>query len=140
MSDSIDDNQELSNEDQDVWDEYIDKNISPSSPFFPDENFTSLLETEGDFLDDCEIEKKSSEETIIKNMSSKVRNNNDLNFQMDRRTEEKLRKGKILIESRLDLHGMTQDRAYEALVHFINDSLLNKKRCLLGNTTWHSRR
>jgi DNA-nicking Smr family endonuclease len=38
---------------------------------------------------------------------------------LDRRTSERLRKGRLPIEARIDLHGMTQDRARSALDHFI---------------------
>jgi len=38
---------------------------------------------------------------------------------VDRRTVEKLRRGKLAIEARLDLHGMTQDQAHRALARFV---------------------
>jgi DNA-nicking Smr family endonuclease len=38
---------------------------------------------------------------------------------MDRRRFEKLRRGRLAPEARLDLHGMTSDRAHGALVAFI---------------------
>lgn len=38
---------------------------------------------------------------------------------LDRRTSERLRKGQLPIEARIDLHGMTQERARAALDHFI---------------------
>ena len=50
---------------------------------------------------------------------------------MDRRTEDKLRKGKIKPEGRLDLHGMTQTQAHAQLNHFIKQAWHNKKRCVL---------
>jgi DNA-nicking Smr family endonuclease len=37
----------------------------------------------------------------------------------DAATREKLKRGKLAIEARLDLHGMTQDEAYAALHRFI---------------------
>ncbi len=51
--------------------------------------------------------------------------------QLDRRTEEKFRKGKMLIEARLDLHGYTQDEAHAALVKFIQGAHSAGKRCVL---------
>lgn len=39
---------------------------------------------------------------------------------VDRRTAEKLRRGRLEIEARLDLHGMTQEEAHRALVRFIH--------------------
>ena len=42
---------------------------------------------------------------------------------IDRRSAQKLRRGKLAIEGRLDLHGMTQDEAYHALSGFITSSV-----------------
>ncbi len=50
---------------------------------------------------------------------------------MDRRTQAKLQQGKIRPEAKIDLHGMTQDEAYNALHQFIKRSYALKKRCLL---------
>lgn len=38
---------------------------------------------------------------------------------VDRKTMDRLRKGKLPLEGRLDLHGMTQEQAHRALVRFI---------------------
>jgi len=38
---------------------------------------------------------------------------------LDRRTADKLRRGRLGIEARLDLHGMTQEEAHRALTRFI---------------------
>ena len=51
--------------------------------------------------------------------------------QLDKRTEERLRKGQIPIEARLDMHGMTQEEAYAALTHFVQNASTSGKRCLL---------
>ncbi len=50
---------------------------------------------------------------------------------LDRKTAEKLRKGQMPINGRLDLHGMTQAQAYEALNVFIPASYGAGKRCVL---------
>lgn len=50
---------------------------------------------------------------------------------MDRRTEDRLRKGKIKPEARLDLHGMTQTQAHAQLNSFIQHAWKTKKRCVL---------
>ena len=51
--------------------------------------------------------------------------------QLDRRTEDKLRKGKMPIEARLDLHGLTQAQARTALTDFIHRTYEQNKRCVL---------
>lgn len=50
---------------------------------------------------------------------------------LDRRTENRFRKGKMPIEATLDLHGMTQAQAQPALSRFIKESYSQGFRCLL---------
>jgi len=50
---------------------------------------------------------------------------------LDRRTAERLRKGQLPIDGRLDLHGWTQDEAYRALNGFIESAHAAKQRCVL---------
>jgi DNA-nicking Smr family endonuclease len=50
---------------------------------------------------------------------------------IDRRTAERLRKGEIAIDRRIDLHGMTQDDAHATLDRFIAAAWSNGKRMLL---------
>ncbi|MEM1398437.1 MAG: Smr/MutS family protein [Pseudomonadota bacterium] len=50
---------------------------------------------------------------------------------LDRRSSEKLRKGRYPIEGRLDLHGMTVERAHGALNAFISASRMSGKRVVL---------
>ncbi len=53
------------------------------------------------------------------------------NQHIDRRTADRLRKGQIRPEATLDLHGMAQDKAHSALIHFIQSAFAQKKRCVL---------
>lgn len=50
---------------------------------------------------------------------------------LDRRNAERLRKGQMAIDARLDLHGMTQAEAHTALGRFLADSAKAGRRCLL---------
>ena len=50
---------------------------------------------------------------------------------LDRRTAERLRKGGIAIERRLDLHGMTQEDAHAALDRFVRQCWKDGRRMLL---------
>lgn len=50
---------------------------------------------------------------------------------LDRRTMDRLRKGRMRPEGRLDLHGMTADRALGALNGFLADAQGSGKRCVL---------
>lgn len=51
--------------------------------------------------------------------------------QIDRRTEDRLRRGEMEIEGRLDLHGLNRDGARDALERFIAAAVAREKRCLL---------
>ena len=51
--------------------------------------------------------------------------------ELDRRTAERLRKGQVRPEARLDLHGMGQDQARAALHDFIAGSYERGLRCVL---------
>lgn len=50
---------------------------------------------------------------------------------IDGHTLERLRKGKLAIEARLDLHGMTLDAAFDALAHFVESAQAEGRRRLL---------
>ncbi len=50
---------------------------------------------------------------------------------VDKRTAERLRRGKMVLDGRLDLHGMTQARAHSALTLFVDTAYQADKRCLL---------
>lgn len=50
---------------------------------------------------------------------------------LDKRTGQKLVRGQLPLEGRLDLHGMTQDQAHGRLTRFIATSAEAGKRCVL---------
>lgn len=52
-------------------------------------------------------------------------------YQLGGSTDHKLRRGKLPIEARIDLHGMTRDQAYTALENFVLGSQLQEKSCVL---------
>ncbi|MCB9963568.1 MAG: Smr/MutS family protein [Rhodospirillales bacterium] len=51
--------------------------------------------------------------------------------QLNRRDAERLRKGRMEIEARLDLHGLTQIEAFHRLHRFILSSVALERRCVL---------
>lgn len=53
---------------------------------------------------------------------------------VDRRTQQRLRRGQIPIDSRLDLHGMTQTQAHSALTHGLAAAQARGERCVLAIT------
>ncbi len=50
---------------------------------------------------------------------------------VDKRTAARLRKGRLAIEGRLDLHGMTQAEAHRELDHFLASAYDQGRRCVL---------
>jgi len=50
---------------------------------------------------------------------------------LDRNTSEKLRRGRMVIEGRVDLHGLTQKEAHPKLRSFLGSAHRNGKRCVL---------
>ena len=50
---------------------------------------------------------------------------------VDKRTADRLRRGKLAIEARLDLHGHTQESAHRALYAFIDGAYAAGRRCVL---------
>lgn len=50
---------------------------------------------------------------------------------VDRRTMQRLRRGQIGIEARLDLHGLTQGEAHRALNAFLARCQTGGRRCVL---------
>ena len=50
---------------------------------------------------------------------------------LDRRTMERLRKGKLRPDARLDLHGLTANHAYTALCDFLYRAHVTGMRCVL---------
>lgn len=58
---------------------------------------------------------------------------------LDGRTAERLRRGQLPIDGRLDLHGWTQDEAHRALAGFIEGAHAAGQRCVLVITGKGSR-
>lgn len=50
---------------------------------------------------------------------------------VDKRTFDRLRRGQLRPEARLDLHGMTQEQAYKALITFIVTCQEEGRRCVI---------
>lgn len=50
---------------------------------------------------------------------------------LDKRSANRMKKGEMDIEARLDLHGMTQDTAHGALIGFVSRAFDSGKRCIL---------
>lgn len=67
----------------------------------------------------------------VKSSPAKVRSNPADLHDMDHRTAERFRRGQMMIEARVDLHGQTRDAALSRLVRFLQRSSAAGKRCVL---------
>jgi len=67
--------------------------------------------------------------TVPSDHNSSTQNVNHV--KSDKRTAEKLRRGKFNIEARLDLHGLNRETAFDALRAFILNSYNTNKKCVL---------
>lgn len=127
------DKDKMNEDDQAVWDDYV-KDIQPVEE--EEESFQALLD-EADISDRQEkpLKRTTSKCTYQKDKDLKKSDikpqGGALPAQLDRRTEEKLRKGKMPIEGRLDLHGMNQTQAHESLVRFVASCYDQGLRCVL---------
>ena len=50
---------------------------------------------------------------------------------VDKRTATRLKRGKMAIDGRIDLHGLTQEEAYRALTSFLAGAQESGRRCVL---------
>lgn len=50
---------------------------------------------------------------------------------VDKRTANRLRKGRMQIDGKLDLHGLSQAEAHRALISFIENAYAMQKRCVI---------
>ncbi|CAK0740118.1 DNA mismatch repair protein MutS [uncultured Gammaproteobacteria bacterium] len=50
---------------------------------------------------------------------------------IDRRTDQRLRRGQLDIDGRIDLHGLSQAQAHDALAGFVRRGWYDGRRCLL---------
>ena len=50
---------------------------------------------------------------------------------VDRRTATRLRRGKLAIDGRIDLHGMSREAAHRALIDYLLDAHAAEKRCIV---------
>ena len=114
----------LNKEDQAQWDEFTGKNWDSAK----EQSFQELL----DANEISESDEKSTKRPIEPQKSEVIKTAiSKQSSEIDRRTEEKIRKGKMPIDAKLDLHGMSQTQAYQALETFIKKSVEQQKRCLL---------
>lgn len=107
--------------------------VSPEDSALFRDSIERLPETERtDSLDDTFEDEPL--ERFAPNVSSMHLNADDQSsfyiHSFDAKILRKLKAGKIPFEASVDLHGMTSDQAYNALLDFIDECRLNQCRCV----------
>ena len=126
----------LHRSDKSLWDDYtkdikpLRKDNSQDTPHIIDD------ENEAEDIYSGNIEHESFQTSP----QQKKINNKTQPDQLDRRTEEKLRKGKLPLDGRIDLHGLSKAKAHETLSTYLIQTYHSKKRTILvitgkGNST-----
>lgn len=88
-------------------------------------------------LASSDIPKKTIEKQSIKSIGpAKIAQNipvpeSPLQKGIERRKAKKIKQGKVTIDGRIDLHGFTEAKAYEHLLHKIENAHQRGKRCVL---------
>ncbi len=125
---------------EDLWNK-ITKTVNPikSDKILPT-NFVTVQKTDAgnnaknkEKIEQVSLEKsRSVDHQTVKNFQhipSDLRKEEA--FGIDAISSKKLRTGKFEIDATLDLHGMTQQSAFTALINFIKKSVFNKHRTIL---------
>lgn len=124
-------NPPLSEEDASLWKrvtETLDKVFSGKKVVIPKENQETLPSKPSE---SHTIYTTPSIESLRNSLSSQpYLSIGDLTA-VDGSTATKLRKGQYPISAKLDLHGMRQDEAHNALTYFITHQFERRKRCVL---------
>lgn len=109
----------LTDEDEELWSRYT-KSVTPMHPK-KSVGFTSNLAP------------KKKRPAASHPLQSPKSNSNaaPVRQMIDGATSRKLRRGKLPVDGRIDLHGLRQNEAYDALHRFIHASSAKGRRCVL---------
>ncbi|MBE6452804.1 MAG: hypothetical protein E7012_04875 [Alphaproteobacteria bacterium] len=114
----------------------LDKDVAPADDDFWKETVKNVKKIK-------QVEEKPSAPLIIDDIKDKLEFNNiytgnKLNElyvgcvdNIDKNTADKFKRGQIAIQRRLDLHGMTEKQAFDAVQDFITKAYMQKLRCVL---------
>jgi len=118
----------LNEEDRRIWFAYVQQEQIETSHVVDETSFEDLLEAESD----TKTAPIADKNDVISAPASKRKvESQERSKQLDRRTDEKLRKGKMPIDARCDLHGLNQVDAHAMLRQFIGQAVLRGCRCVL---------
>lgn len=126
-------------EEEDLWRKVADKTerLHPEKPFHPDD-FVTTPKTKPRSKQSFEVTSVPSPRASNGTPSTSVSLSPSIvdqvaaqPVQMDRKAFAQMKRGKLKPEGKLDLHGMTLDRAHPALTRFIMSAHAQGKRLVL---------
>lgn len=123
MSDDKDKKKGLSQKDADVWQAMTgDVKKMPGKEYLEAEKEDEPLQEEGPMPGKVRATLSRAQDEELSQEPGQG---------LDKRTDERLRRGQMEIEARLDMHGMIQDEAKASLERFIEENYQRGKRCVL---------
>ncbi|WP_299650798.1 Smr/MutS family protein [uncultured Tateyamaria sp.] len=125
-------------DEEELWRKVTDKTerLHPEKPFHPDDFVTTPPQqqrTRASFeVTPAPIKSQKSKPSTSINLSPSIVDQVAAQpVQMDRKAFTQMKRGKLKPEGKLDLHGMTTDRAHPALTRFILSAQSQGKRLVL---------
>lgn len=114
----------VSKKEKDLWDQ-VTRDIEPLT--IPD----GLKDLATDGASRRKLLRSSQPNVVMSPVTSQPELFHGVAPGLDRATQQKMRRGKITIEARIDLHGMTQSEANQALSNFLYDCCTGGLRSVL---------
>jgi len=115
------------NEDNALWD-YITKDIVP----LHDDPSKETVPLQSELKTGARSKSQPTPPQVTDTTPQRSQKSDDHSpRQTDRRTSQRLKRGQINIDARVDLHGLNQNQAYDALMRVIPDAYNQGKRCIL---------
>ena len=107
------------------------KAVKDVRPLSPSNKGMATKGTTGAKVPSRSIRERNSPATTERAASTRTASRAPPNPGIDRRTAQRLREGRMEIDGRIDLHGMTLAQAHQAVSTFILRMIAAEKRCLL---------
>ena len=123
-------NRGLSTEDRALWEKVVE-NIAPRKAAMPPATIADLDIPEPRPLPTPKPLKPIAQGLKPKPASAAMQRPPTAPHNMDKNSFNRLKKGKIAVEGKIDLHGMTLAQAHPALIGFVREAHVSGKRLLL---------
>lgn len=127
MAGEDDNNGDNNDQDADLW-AYVTRDVDPIDREQPPDLQESYKTDKKQSLNKIEKKQDRPETKRTENVQPGRR---ETEYTIDRRTDQRLRRGQLPIEGRIDLHGFNREQARQALTQFLMEACQDGKRCVL---------